>query len=177
MRKCLYEICSPSSKSSLAEEFHFKDIYNGTGQFKGITLPKRIELFYTFAEIFRNYNYPMLISTIGSDDLKRNKLFISNPKIKVSNFKLANSSDLALFLLLFRIRKYLLKYSGLHLPVEIFVDNGRQAANTAQKVDMLDGLVKSNQLFYKSSHEEPLIQLADFAAFCLNRHRWLAAVL
>ena len=156
-----------------AEEFHFKDIYNGNGVYHGVSINERLDIFLSFAGVFREFKYPMIISTIGIDDIERNKLFISNPKLKVDNFKLSKSGDFALFLLMFRLKKYLLEQPNLKSNVDIYIDSGRQKPDTVQKTDIFGDLLADRQLVYKSSHDEPLIQLVDFAAFCLNRHRWI----
>ncbi|WEK21328.1 MAG: DUF3800 domain-containing protein [Candidatus Pedobacter colombiensis] len=156
-----------------ADEFHFKDIYNGQGQFKGVDIELRKQIFRSFANIFYDMNYPMLIQTMTAADMARNKLISNNPKIKADNFKLTDTSDFALFILFFRIKHFLTSKNRIPSPVDIIIDEGRQKPNTTQRVELLGGLLHNSEAHYKSSHQEPLIQLVDYAAFCLNRGRWI----
>ena len=41
-------------------EFHFTDIFSGIKAFKGISIDKRMHIFYHFATIFRKMRYPLL---------------------------------------------------------------------------------------------------------------------
>lgn len=156
-----------------ANEFHFKDIYNGKGQFEGIDFGIRKMIFQTFANIFAVTKYPMLIQTMTNEEWSRNKLITSNPKIKADNFKLKDTSDFALYILLFRIKVFLKSVPRVPVPIDIIIDEGRQKPNTVQKVEIFGNLLYNKEIHYRSSQEELLLQLVDYAAFCLNRNRWI----
>ncbi len=156
-----------------ASEFHFTDIYSGTKEFASVDLRVRIEIFRGFAEIFKQMKYPMLIQTFTSDDILRNKIVISDKKIKADNFNLSNTSDLALFFLLFRIKNYLKENINIPLPIEIIIDEGRQKKNTIQKCELLKGYLNNENLMYRSSADDHLLQLIDFVAFSINKVRWI----
>lgn len=155
-----------------ASEFHFTDIYSGKNEFKNITLEKRMGIFKAFAEIFRQMKYPMLIQTFTSDDILRNRFLIEGKNIKIDNFRLSDTGDFALFFLLFRIKKYLVE-TKVSLPVEIIIDEGRQKKNTTQKCDLLKGYLYNDVLSYRSSSSDHLLQLIDYAAFFMNKVRWI----
>lgn len=154
-------------------EFHFTDIYSGTKDFKGINLETRLNIFRAFAEIHRITQFPMLIQTFTSDDILRNKIVLEGKKVKADNFDLKNTSDFALFFLLFRIKEFFKKNTHYSLPVEIIIDEGRQKKDTTQSCSLLNGILFNDKLYYKSSAEEPLLQLIDFVAFTMNRVRWI----
>lgn len=164
-----------------ADEFHFKDIYNGANQFKNIDLEIRLEIFKAFAEIFKTYKWPMIVQTFNNHNMYENKLIYENitkinEAVKIDNFNLKDNGDLALFYLLFKCKKYIEKNKNEYsLPVDFIIDEGRQKANTYQTTTLLEGIANNNKLYYAKSSEEILIQLADFAAFCLNRVQLIMA--
>lgn len=169
MTDCIKELESMFNIS----EFHFTDIYSGTKKFKGINLEVRLNIFRAFAEIHRITQFPMLIQTFTSDDILRNKIIIDGEKVKIDNFDLKNVSDFALFFLLFRIKDFFKENTQYSNPIEIIIDEGRQKKSTTQDCSLLDGLLFNNKLYYKSSADEPLLQLIDFVAFTMNRVRWI----
>ena len=156
-----------------ASEFHFTDIYSGKKEFKSIDLSVRLNIFRAFAEIFRLTEYPLIIQTFTSDDILRNGIIVKDKKIKVDNFNLSDTSDFALLFLLFRIKSYLQENKQIPLPVEIIIDEGRQKKNTTQKIELLEGYIYNQEISYKSSAEEPILQLIDFVAFSTNKMRWI----
>lgn len=77
-------------------------------------------------------------------------------------------SDCALYHLLILIQEYIVNNSEIYfLPVEITVDEGRQKAGTKQSVSIISNIC--NEITYKSSKDECMLQFIDFLAFCLNR--------
>lgn len=149
-------------------EFHFNQIFSGKGK---ISLEKREEIFLAFAQIYNWKKHPVIIQSLTSDDIIRNRMEDLR-HLKVDGFNFSKNSDLALWFLLKRSKDFLLKdkYS---LPVKIFVDAGRQKPNTVQKIGILKGITEHSEIKYLSSHDEPLIQFIDFIAFSVNRMRWI----
>lgn len=151
------------------KEFHFTDIYNGKGKFKDVPLNDRLVIFEHFAGIFSEFQYPILSHTMTFEDFERNKISTVNLKFKADNFRVAEASDFALYFLLVKSRLFLDVHPEYSCPIDVVIDSGRQAAETFQKADVLGEKLHDGKLQYRSSHDEPLLQLADFAAFCLNR--------
>jgi hypothetical protein len=155
-------------------EFHFTDIYSGTNEFKNVPIDKRIEIFEYFAKIYSKGNYPFYIQSLTSDDVIRNK-FNFPPNLKRDNFDFSNISDLSLFFLLFNIKDYILKnFNNYDRPIDILIDEGKQKANSKQKIWFLKNISINSSITYRSSKEEVLIQFADFIAYSMNKMRWLA---
>jgi hypothetical protein len=156
-----------------ATEFHFTDIYSGNGQFKDLGLDIRLDMFETFAGIYELYKYPLLMQTLSSEDIPRNKLTTNPQKKKYDGLNLNDSEDLALCTLLFKIKKFLQANPNIPRPVEIIIDQGRQKPNTVQHCSMLGNMLYNQEIQYKSSFDDPLLQLVDFSAFAMNRNRWI----
>lgn len=168
MKDCLYEL----KQIYNASEFHFKDIYNGRKEFEGIDLDARLKIFHLFADVYRRMEYPLLMQTFSPEEYSRNSLTNNAGKQKIDGFDLNNSKDFALYHLLLRIKGYL-NSNGYSYPVEIIIDEGRQKKNSVQPCNLFTNNQLKIGLQYKSSKEEPLLQLIDFAAYCLNRVKWI----
>lgn len=154
-----------------AMEFHFTHILQGTKEFNGMELDERLAIINYFAGFFRENQFPLLIQTLASEDYKRSKIELDNKKLKKDNFKVGENADLALIRLLVRIKHYL-KENGLNQePFTITIDSGRQQGGTTQACSLFGDRLKDGCLTYQKSHEEPMLQLADFAAFMLNKQR------
>lgn len=156
-----------------ADEFHFADIYSGTRKFKGINLQMRLAIFEFMAEIFRVYRFPIFIQTLDPNSLKdiRNRGPFPDT---VGLFNLKKPEDTALFFLLLRIKWHIEKHRACRSETaRVFIDEGYMQKGTAihvpaWKTVFADGLL----CFARSSLIYP-IQLADFAAFVLNRTQLL----
>lgn len=156
-----------------ASEFHFADIYAGEGEFKDVDLQVRLALFGFMAEIFRIYKFPIFVQTLDPaslNDIRKRGQFPN----KVGPFNLKKHDDMALLFLLIRIKKYIEKhrYSKSEIA-RVFIDEGYKRNGIAicvpsWKSVFADGLI----CFARSSSIYPL-QLADFAAFALNRQQLL----
>lgn len=156
-----------------ANEFHFTDIYSGRKGFEGVDLKVRLDIFRIFAEIHKQAQYPMFIQTFTSDDILRNKIVLAGQEVKMDNFDLKNVSDLTLYFLLLRIKEFFEKNTQYSRPIEIIIDEGRQKKDTSQDCVLLEDMLLDNKIYYKSSTDEPLLQLIDFVAFTMNRVRWI----
>ncbi len=78
--------------------------------------------------------------------------------------------DAALWFLLVRVRDHLLaKRTSNDQRAMVFLDEGLKKSGTCVEVDVFDDVFLDGHLLFASSATLPLLQLADFAAFCLNR--------
>lgn len=151
---------------TVAEEFHFVEIYNRTGSWKALKDSNsglNIRIFEFFAEIYSQYQWPVLIQTV--DDRTLNDHGIEYIDLKIEGLDLKKREDLSLFMLLAKIKD---NYQSKNEPLTILIDEGREKP----------GKTFGNKVFrdwsgysgmYQSSKSEPLLQIADFLAFCVNR--------
>lgn len=152
-----------------AAEFHFADIYGGKGNYKGVDLKIRLALFEFMAHIFTTYRFPVIVQTLDPGNVSDIHDGANLPK-QVGPFNLTKQDDLALLFLLLRVKWFLENQSSSPGPwARVFVDEGFKKNGAAIRIPTLeryfvDGLV----CFARSDIVQP-IQLADFAAFGLNR--------
>lgn len=154
-----------------ASEFHFKDILQGTNEFRNMPLEERLEILVYFADFYRNFQFPLLVQTLASDDYLRNKIIIENHKLKRDNFRANNNGDLALICLMMRIKSYLKTNRLEDEEIFITIDSGRQKGGTYQNCSLFGKQLVGGTLKYEQSHFEPMLQLVDFVAFMINKQR------
>jgi hypothetical protein len=156
-----------------ATEFHFADIYAGRKEFakEKVGLQVRLALFRFMAYIFTTYELPILVQTFDPETLRDFRTRGSFPD-KISAFDLRKPQDAALFLLLIRIKWYL-QGAVMKAKARVFVDEGYKKNGLALRLPFWESVFSDGLIcFAKSSSVLPL-QLADFAAFCLNRTQLL----
>jgi hypothetical protein len=152
-----------------AKEFHFADIYAGRKVFRGMEVSLRLAFFRFMAHIFATYNFPVIVQTFDPQSLNSIHEMMRIPK-RLGPFNFHKPADLALFFLLIRAKWFLQQENTNDGPwARVFVDEGFQKNGAAIKIPAfqqcyVDGLV----CFARSDMVIP-IQLADFAAFSLNK--------
>lgn len=156
-----------------AEEFHFKDIYNGKNEFSDVPLEDRLEIIKLFATLFKEWQLPILCQTFSLEEYERNNLIKGADRQTIDDFNLNNYSDFCLYHLLMRIKSYIADLNVYPKPFEIIIDQDGKKVNASRTVNLFGDDLLNRQLQYKSSKDEHLIQLADFVAFCLNRVKWI----
>ena len=167
----LNELLATLKTDLKVSEFHFTHIFSGKGNFRKLSQEQRIGIFHLFGEIYKEFRFPIIVQSLTSDDVIRNKMGIL-PYLKVDNFDFSKNSDLALWFLIEKSCTYI-KENNLPLLAEFYVDSGRQKPNTNQKISLLNGITENSELTYCSSEDNVMIQFIDFIAFSVNRMRWI----
>lgn len=154
-----------------ADEFHFTEIYSGKKQFKNIDLQVRLGLFEFMAYIFSAYGFPVIVQTFDPETLEDVRLRSGSQfPDSISPFNFSKCEDLALFILLLRLKWYIKETETYpSTKARVFIDEGFKNNGIAIRIPTFDDVFADGQIcFAKSSSIYP-IQLADFAAFSLNR--------
>lgn len=156
-----------------ASEFHFADIYGGKHAFKGVPLEKRLGVFGFMAHIFDVYNFPVFVQTLDPESLRDVRARVAFPE-RLGPFDFTKHEDLALFFLLLRVKWHLEKnYPETERRARVFVDEGFQRNGAAIAIQSLQHVFADGLICFGRSDSILPIQLADFAAFCLNRTQLL----
>ena len=154
-------------------EFHFTDIYQGRRAFKGVPLQKRLAVFRFMAFIFATYNFPVFVQTLDPNTLEDLRKRVTLPE-RLGPFNFKKQEDLALFFLLIRVKWHLEQnYSENKRPARVFVDEGFQKPGAAIVIEPLEQVFANGLICFAQSSSILPLQLADFAAFCLNRSQLL----
>ena len=164
---------SELGKTVGATEFHFTDIYMRRREFRDVPLPTRLGVFQFMAHIFTTYRFPVFVQTLDPDSLKEIRGRANFPK-RLGPFNLQKHEDLALFFLLLRVKWHLEQtYSGSDTLARVFVDEGFKKSGVAISIPPLKTVFADGLICFARSDSILPLQLADFAAFCLNRTQLL----
>jgi hypothetical protein len=147
-----------------ARELHFVDIYNRNPPWDKLPDRANLGIFEAFASIYKQYRWPVFIQTIDDRTFRDHR--IEGFSGKIEGLNLSDRNDISLLWLLLKLKT---KHKAMPEPLTLYVDEGRKKA----------GISFGHQIFYDwpckfmgqfaSSAKEPLLQIADFIAFCLNR--------
>jgi hypothetical protein len=154
-----------------AREFHFADIYAGRREFKGIDLQVRLALFEFMAHIFSVYQFPIIVQTFDPETLS---YLHSRSEGKLPDrlppFDFTKPEDTALFFLLIRV-KWFMEQTPEYPKVKarVFIDEGWKRNGVAIRIPTFEDVFGDGLVCFCQSSSILPIQLADFAAFALNR--------
>jgi len=154
-----------------ADELHFTDIFSGKNQFKNVDLQIRLGLFEFMAYIFSAYRFPVIVQTFDpethADVSSRSDGQLPDA---LPPFDFTKCEDLALFFLLLRLKWYMKETKTYpNTKARVFIDEGFKNNGIAIRIPTFDEAFADSQICFASSASIYPIQLADFAAFSLNR--------
>jgi len=167
IRGCLEEIGRHTSNQ--VEEFHFVDIYNRKQPWNELPDGVNLKIFEFFASIYSRYRWPVIVQTMDSRTLRDHGIekFVG----KIEGLDLSNSADLSLLWLLIKIK---VRYKESPSPIHLILDEGRKKPGAQFGAMIFHDWPQTFIGCYASSAAEPLLQLADFIAFCINRSTHLS---
>ncbi|NLY01698.1 MAG: DUF3800 domain-containing protein [Rhodopirellula sp.] len=157
------------------KECHCVDIYSGKGPFrKELPSELRTVLLQFFADVLYLFDIAIYVQTFDPENYAKLFKWPRLPKI-ASCFDMHRHEDAALWFLLIRVRDHLLaNRTSNGQRAMVFVDEGMKKAGTRIEVDVFDDVFLDGHLLFASSAAVPLLQLADYAAFCINRVQLIA---
>ena len=156
-----------------AGEFHFADIYAGRRAFKGLSLDQRLGVFRFMAYIFSVYRFPTFVQTLDPKSLANVRSRAAFPE-RLGPFNLNKHEDLSLLFLIFRVKHYIEQtYPEGERRARLFVDEGFQRDGAAVVIPNFERIFADGLICFGRSDSILPLQLADFAAFSLNRTQLL----
>lgn len=161
VRQCLHEL--PHLLGISPAEFHFVDIYNRYAAWEHAPDGQNLRMFEFFAEMYRQYRWRVHIQTVDDRTLADHGLKISG---SLDGIELGERDGQALFFLLVKLKK------AIPPPPErlvIRIDAGREKPKTAFAKAVFREWGNEYDGQFADSEAEPLIQLADFLSFSINR--------
>jgi len=156
-----------------AREFHCSEIYSGRGVFKHIDLEERFLLLTVLAEIIRDHKLPIVVRTLDPSS-KLLEIGHSRSARLGGIWDLRKPKDMGFIALLRQVEEYLRAESAKNsldtVLARVFIDEGYLKSGFAMAG--FPAFAEESIYFADSTLAEPL-QLADFAAFTINRHQLL----
>jgi hypothetical protein len=158
------------------DELHFTDIYNGRRAFRNVAIEKRYELLELMATMFRAFKLPIIIQTCSPEHLAEIRAKMADWPAHLPWFKIDNHEHVALLFLLCRVRMFIREESKvLPQPLSLIIDEGLQKSGNALSMSGWADLFAGGRATFQSSHQNPFLQLADFAAFVVARVQWIVS--
>ena len=164
---CLDEI--EKQTGVLTKEFHFVDIYNRNEPWNELPEHMNLMLFEFFADIYTRYHWPVYIQTI--DDRTLNDHDFNQFPLNIGHLDLSKREDLSLLLLLLKIK---IDHKKKPSPIHVLIDEGRRKPGVNIGNEIFHDWKEPFSGSYCSSGSEPLLQIADFLAYSINRSTYLS---
>jgi hypothetical protein len=151
------------------KEFHFCHIYHASKEYKDVPLQARIGLFEFMAKFL--VHYPLEVITVGLEESRNKEFIMSGLPEHLPPIDFRKVEQTAFWFLIFKLRDYFTQKSYPSIP-SAFCDVGLAKQGTAIQgnVPFLKNFFK-HAIFFIDSSLLPGIQIADFAAFMLSRHK------
>jgi hypothetical protein len=151
-------------------ELHFTDIYGGNGEFKKIGWEERLSIIGSIAKAFGALNFPIFVQSFEPAQLPEWRDKLNLPE-NLSIFNFNKTDDAALFFLLLRVKMHVRNHQVSELgTAHVFVDEGWKKNGVGlQSLPIFGPEFDRDKVCFASSKSILLLQLADFAAFVLNR--------
>ncbi len=153
-------------------EFHFTEIWGGRGEYSKLDIQQRLSIFRFMVDIFSTYRFKVLVQTFDPDNAAdvRNR---ANWPDSFGPLKFNNHEDQALIFTLLRVHLHLKELEGGNATACVVVDEGRLPNGNAIVLSGLAPTFCAGAILFASSRLVHPIQLADFAAFVMNRSQLL----
>ena len=154
-----------------ADEFHFADIYNRRRQFKGVDLKKRLAIFEFMAFVLSANGIPILVQTFDPETLTYTRSRAPSDTLgAIPFFDITRTQDAALFFLLLRVKRFMQRTRTYpQIKARVFIDEGFKNSGIAIRLPTFEKEFAEGLICFAQSSTIIPIQLADFAAFLLNR--------
>ncbi|EMW0953268.1 TPA: DUF3800 domain-containing protein [Citrobacter freundii] len=150
-------------------EFHFKDIMNKKNEWRKLPKKMRLAIFSFFAYLYNHYKWEVLIQTVDDRTIDDLGPLVYELSDGVESKKV--NSVLSLSLLLLKIR---MEVKSLNENITIIMDEGEGKPNDPFGYKFFPDMPEKYRGYYESSKNEPLLQMADFIAYSINRMTYLA---
>lgn len=152
-----------SNQNHTISELHFTDLINRRKEYKNFSSELVVAIINDVAKSFNHYSLPFFIQTITPHTLEENGL---------KNTQNKSLDEIALDFLTIRIKKYVIENS-LENKFEIVMDQGLHSPGHKKNIPSLKEIMESNFILSQTSTQNPLIQVADFFAFAMNRNQMM----
>ncbi len=146
------------------QEFHFTDLLNQRKEYKDLSRDEVKRIFEKFTTVLETFQFGVIIQTMTPDTLAENGL-------KGEGYLTLEENTLKFTIL--RILLYVRDINPIR-NFEILSDEGIGKKGSHRVYNELSAYTDKPQVSFLASHDNPLLQVADYYAFCLNRFQLLA---
>jgi len=169
VRKIMLGLAEFLKKQYGTDEFHFTDIYSGHGSYKTMKADEKIDIFSVFSELITHFNIQWTVQSMSNES--KEKLKNDFPKLQIDKDP-TPPDEAELALLLKQLNKLIKSRIIPSNNIHIVCDNGiKKPGESLIFSDTKKIYVFSPTIHFEDSKKEPLLQLADFVAFCFLRNQ------
>lgn len=158
-------------------ELHFTEIYSGKGAWESVSPDKRAEIIHLMSSAMSALGLPVLHQTVTDFTMLDHQDIPLNTRS--GEWKLDDHSHLGLLMLCSQVSQHIrtMKQESpqdFELPFPLYVDQGIMPAGGERALPNWQDVIEGPTALFRDSAAIAGLQLADFAAFVINRSQWIA---
>lgn len=171
LQQIMQEMCKTLQKNYNTKEFHFTEMYNCKNAFETLSRQEFLEIADTFVSIIEMLDIDIFTQTVPKN------IFETHPKLNQAfahgfkNLQMKNKDKQKAFCLAFLQAKGFVEKYYTHGQLErVICDEGVRKEGSTLTVAFAHKPEQSPiTITFESSQENPVLQMADFAAWMLTR--------
>lgn len=150
------------------EEFHTVDVVNGRGQWKGKSIATRLDALAAFSDVLERVGQVILHVGIGAEQYAELTSQVDKRLLTPTNWRWKSHSEAARAVLLKTVEARARAVLGA-LPLIVVEDADNERKNCCEQIFPRESDVYGDGVFRVDSSAVAGVQLADLAAYPLNR--------
>lgn len=160
------------------DELHFTEIFRGKGHWKTVPENERAKIFYMMSQLMGRFGLPV-VQQSASEFTRADHPVTSRP-FRTGEWNTADLSHFGLLMLCSQVSKSARVMRArsprdFDLPFPLFADEGILPAGRDRALPNWADVIEGPKVRFRNSADVLGLQLADFAAFVINRTQWIAA--
>ncbi len=161
-----------------ADELHFTEIFSGNGTWASISVERRAEIINLMARVMTALSLPIVHQSVSEFTM------LDHPRRAFSgqtgNWNLNDLTHQGLLMLCSHTSHHIRSMrdqspADFDLPFPLYVDQSILNAGRDRELPNWEDVIEGPTARFRDSADLPGLQLADFAAFVINRTQWIAA--
>lgn len=160
------------------DELHFTEIFSGKGLWKEVAVDERARIIEVMSRLIWTFYLPIVHQSVS--EFTRADHPITARPFRSGDWDTADLSHFGLLLLCSEVSKQLRELRNLgpdnfELPFALYADEGILPAGRDRALPNWADVIEGPHVRFRNSADIAGLQLADFAAFIINRSQWIAA--
>lgn len=160
------------------DELHFTEIFSKKGAWASVSVERRAEIVNLMARVMEALGLPIVHQSVSEFTILDHPKWA--PPAQAGDWNLKDLSHLGLLLLCSQTSQHIRAMrdespADFDLPFPLYVDQRILDAGRERRLPNWQDVIEGPTARFRNSADLPGLQLADFAAFVINRTQWIAA--
>ncbi len=160
------------------DELHFTEIFRGKGLWRTVPGGERAKIIYMMSQLMDRFGLPVVQQSVS--EFTRADHPATGRPFRTGEWNTANLSHFGLLMLCSQVSKSVRDLRArspqdFDIPLPLFADEGILPAGRDRALPNWADVIEGPKVRFRNSADIPGLQLADFAAFVINRTQWIAA--